>query len=134
MKYPLYPYLKWALKRYATKQGTVGQVELPQYIIEEYKQCNSYSQRRVVDTWFASYNESLKLIGDKLPNLKMPALITWGKQDDIVLVENAYGLHERIPNSKLHIFENASHFSIQEAGPEWLDIYTNWINQEHKNF
>ena len=80
-------------------------------------------------SFFGTYSKELPWIEQNLPKLKVPTLITWGKLDPFVLVENADILSQLIPNNKLVIFENASHFSSEDAGQEYVDTLTNWIEE-----
>jgi len=52
---------------------------------------------------------------DRLHMIKAPTLILHGKKDILVPPENANILAELIPNSKVVIFENATHAFIAEA-------------------
>jgi pimeloyl-ACP methyl ester carboxylesterase len=40
----------------------------------------------------------------------IPTLILWGARDDIIPVEHAHRAHERMPGSRLEIFEESGHF------------------------
>lgn len=78
-------------------------------------------------SFFGTYSKELPWIEQRLKDIKIPTLITWGKQDPFVLVENATLLSQHIPNNKVVIFENASHFSSEDAGPEYVNLLINWI-------
>ncbi|MGI0119948.1 alpha/beta fold hydrolase [Zooshikella sp. RANM57] len=78
-------------------------------------------------SFFGSYSKELPWIEQRLKEIKVPTLITWGKQDPFVLVENAKFLAKNIPNNKLVIFENASHFSSEDAGQDYVDLLIDWI-------
>jgi pimeloyl-ACP methyl ester carboxylesterase len=41
---------------------------------------------------------------------KTPTLIVWGDHDPIIPASHGYDAHERLPESRLEIFENAGHF------------------------
>lgn len=47
--------------------------------------------------------------GELLPQLKMPVLIMHGDYDPVFSVEHAQRLHEKIPQSQLHIIPNLGH-------------------------
>ena len=78
-------------------------------------------------TFFGTYEKELPWIEQRLQDIKIPTLITWGRKDPFVLVDNAEYLAKKIPNNKLKIFENASHFSSEDAGQEYIDVLTEWI-------
>lgn len=78
-------------------------------------------------SFFGTYSKELPWIEQRLKDIKVPTLITWGKQDPFVFVENADFLAKLIPNNKLVVFENASHFSSEDAGQDYVDLLINWI-------
>ncbi|MDE1460914.1 alpha/beta fold hydrolase [Spartinivicinus poritis] len=78
-------------------------------------------------SFFGTYSKELPWIEQRLKEIKVPTLITWGKQDPFVLVENAEFLAKYIPNNKLVIFENASHFPSEDAGQDYVDLLIDWI-------
>jgi len=52
--------------------------------------------------------------GEKLTEIGIPTLIMAGKLDTLAPPRCAQGLHEAIPNSKLVVVENASHYLVME--------------------
>ncbi len=78
--------------------------------------------------YLASYESELSALGDLLPETSRPVLITWGRDDAFVLPENAERLHELLPASQLVIFENAGHYSHEDAGERYLEVLTAWID------
>lgn len=44
-----------------------------------------------------------------LPNVKQPTLILWGDQDTSTPLEDGQLAHEKIPNSKMKVYENMTH-------------------------
>ena len=95
--------------------------------VKEYYQITHDDQmHRCAMAFLGSYKSDLPWIQDRLKDIKVPALITWGKLDPFVSVENADFLSKNIPTNKLVVFENASHFSHEDAGKEYLDLITEW--------
>ena len=78
-------------------------------------------------SFFGTYEKELPWIEQRLKEIQIPTLITWGKQDPFVLVENADVLAQQIPNSKKMLFDNASHFSSEDAGQAYVDLLIDWI-------
>lgn len=78
-------------------------------------------------SFFGTYEKELPWIEQRLKEIKVPTLITWGKQDPFVLVDNAEVLAQQIPNSKKVIFDNASHFSSEDAGQAYAGLLIDWI-------
>lgn len=54
-----------------------------------------------------------------LAQIKVPTLILWGRKDKMTPVKNAYLMKEKIPNSRLEVFENIGH-SLRREAPELL--------------
>ncbi len=78
--------------------------------------------------YLASYESELAALGDLLQETSRPVLVTWGSDDAFVLPENGERLHELLPSSELVIFDNAGHYSHEDAGDRYLEILTAWID------
>lgn len=66
-------------------------------------------------------------IASKLPALKVPTLILWGKQDPSLPVKHAYAGNKIIPGSQLHIFEDCGHFPNLEKTEEFNRIVLEFL-------
>lgn len=53
--------------------------------------------------------------GERLDEIAVPTLILWGAEDQVTPVYNARTFHERIPDSRLEIFEDVGHLTMAEA-------------------
>lgn len=95
---------------------------------EYYQLTHNLQSHRCAISFFGTYSEELPWIEQRLKDIQIPTLITWGKEDPFVMVENAEYLSKRIPNNTLVVFENASHFSSEDAGQEYVDTLTHWVN------
>ena len=101
---------------------------------EEYHQITHDDRRHLCSvSFFGSYKKDLPWIHDRLDQIQIPTLITWGKLDPFVRVSNAHYLASRLPNNKLVVFENASHFSSEDAGDEYLDTIRDWCVDDYKH-
>ncbi len=83
-------------------------------------------------TFFGSYKKDLTWIQQRLSDIKMPTLITWGELDPFVYASNADYLSARIPSNKVVVFKNASHFSSEDAGEEYINTLRNWCLTEYR--
>ncbi|MEM6533046.1 MAG: alpha/beta hydrolase [Myxococcota bacterium] len=91
----------------------------------EYKQiCFDPQKHQSAFDYLGSYREELPTLEEKLGSIEVPVLITWGADDAFVLPSNAEKLHARLPNSKLTVFEDAGHFSHEDADARWLERFT----------
>ncbi|AWF80947.1 alpha/beta hydrolase [Microbulbifer sp. A4B17] len=100
-------------------------------IQEYYDICFNSHNHKCAISFFGTYSKELPWIEKRLKDIKVPTLITWGKQDPFVLVDNAKLISKHIPNSKLVIFDNASHFSSEDAGQDYIDLIVNWVESGH---
>lgn len=58
---------------------------------------------------------------------RMPTLIIWGDQDDIIPVSHAHAAHEAIPGSQLEIIEGAGHFPHVEEPIRFVEILSDFM-------
>ena len=78
--------------------------------------------------YLASYEQELTALGDLLPQTSRPVLITWGRDDAFVLLENGERLNELLPSSELVVFDEAGHYSHEDAGDRYVEVLTAWID------
>lgn len=82
--------------------------------------------------YLGSYREELPMIEERLPSIAVPVLVTWGAEDRFVRPSNAQRLHALLPNSELHVFDDAGHFSHEDADERWLDRFLAFV-ATHQN-
>ncbi len=61
-------------------------------------------------------------IKDKIKNIKVPTLIIWGENDEIIPVEYAYQFNEDIEKSELVILSECGHIPYVEKRKETLEV------------
>ena len=59
---------------------------------------------------------------------EVPFLIIWGQRDRIIPVAHAYSAHERVPSSRLEIFEKAGHFPHVDEPQRFIEVLTEFID------
>jgi len=59
---------------------------------------------------------------------RMPTLIIWGDQDNMIPISHAYAAHEAIPGSRLEIIEGAGHFPHVEEPLRFVEILSEFID------
>ena len=90
--------------------------------VQEYRTiCYDRGKHRNAFDFLGSYAQELPQLEERLPSLTVPVLITWGAHDRFVRPSNAERLHTLLPNSELTIFEDAGHFSHEDADATWLE-------------
>ena len=65
---------------------------------------------------------------DRLPHLQAPTIILHGNKDRLNLAQNAHILHDRIPNSKLHILTDAGHGFFWEKPKESAEAVVGFLS------
>ena len=59
---------------------------------------------------------------------RMPTLIVWGEQDDIIPVAHALFAHEAIPHSRLEVIPEAGHFPHVETPERFLEVLLDFLD------
>lgn len=81
-----------------------------------------------VTHWFKTYPENLATVDPHLADLDLPVQLFWGDLDELLLVENARRLDERLPNSQLRVFGDCGHFSYQDRPAQFAEMLLDWVN------
>lgn len=72
-----------------------------------------------------------KVIGEDvasvLQNIQVPTLIIWGDQDALTLIQDAYILKEKIPNSVLEVIPGVGHRPYNEAPERFFEIVLGFL-------
>jgi 4,5:9,10-diseco-3-hydroxy-5,9,17-trioxoandrosta-1(10),2-diene-4-oate hydrolase len=85
---------------------------------EVVRACQTWVRRPdLIDTIVAAARQGLDLGGqrpeitrvDRLPELRLPTLIVWGKDDWVIPPAHGERAHRLIPNSRLVVFDNCGH-------------------------
>lgn len=80
-----------------------------------------------VTHWFKTYPENPATVDPHLAALDLPVQLFWGDLDAFLLVDNAHRLHERLPRSRLQVFERCGHFSYQDKPEEFAQMILDWV-------
>lgn len=70
---------------------------------------------------------------DRLPEIKTPTLLLWGKNDHITTMQVAETFHELIPNSTLSVVDKCGHAPMIEH-PEWFANEVEKFIKEHSQY
>ncbi|MHA1193840.1 MAG: alpha/beta fold hydrolase [Promethearchaeota archaeon] len=68
-------------------------------------------------------------VSSQLKNIKIPTLILVGKDDFICPPSQAQRLHDKIPNSDLHIFEKSGHYPFYEESDNFFKVIRDWFKK-----
>ena len=72
-------------------------------------------------------SEVYQPILDHLEEIQAPTLVIWGAQDKILPVAHAHTAANRIPNAKLHIFDQCKHIPNIEHAEAFNTLVTNFL-------
>jgi len=114
----------------AATKGGYHQFEPSAAAREEYRKI-AYDREKNANAlaYLGSYATELPRLEAMLPSIQRPVLITWGANDAFVLPSNAAKLHALLPMSEVTIFENAGHFSHEDAGEAWLTRFVAFVDR-----
>jgi pimeloyl-ACP methyl ester carboxylesterase len=93
-----------------------------------------WSTPGAVDAFVATARAGLSLRGqrvffsDRLPDIRQPTLIVWGRQDPIIPVSHAHAAHAALPNSKLVIFDECGHMPLWEYPREFCQVVLEFLS------
>lgn len=98
-----------------TAEKSYSQEYLNQYR-KMYPLLGMIGKPKTYDRFLVNANAILKFdVLDKLANVQAPTLIIGGDDDKIVGVDASYEIHQRIPGSRLHIYQGLGHAAYEEA-------------------
>jgi pimeloyl-ACP methyl ester carboxylesterase len=105
------------------------QYHLPNEIRADY--ISSYGDGRLFEAFqiLRSFEKDLQLLQVWLDKLPLAVQIIWGRHDSIALVENAFILNRRLPNSKLKIL-NTGHYAWEDGWEEFAAIIEEWLEKD----
>ena len=83
--------------------------------------------------WFATYPQNLATVDPHLATLDLPVQLFWGDLDQFLLLDNARRLQERLPRSRLHVFERCGHFSYQDKADEFATMVLDWVQGGYRS-
>lgn len=84
-------------------------------------------EKEDVDRWFDKLrNEDKREI---LRKIQVPVLLIHGDQDQISPAGNSKFMHERLPNSELHVFEKVGHAPFLEAAGKFNSCLRGFIQR-----
>jgi 4,5:9,10-diseco-3-hydroxy-5,9,17-trioxoandrosta-1(10),2-diene-4-oate hydrolase len=86
-----------------------------------------------VEAFFATARECLSLRGqrvsyeDRLQEIRQPVLIVWGRQDPIIPLAHGIRAAARIPDARLHVFEECGHVPHWEYPEEFVQVVVEFL-------
>jgi len=68
-------------------------------------------------------------IGRRFPEIDVPLLALWGKQDRVVPLSVGQRLHEELPDTRLVVLEDCGHIPTEEKPMESLEALLNFLRE-----
>jgi pimeloyl-ACP methyl ester carboxylesterase len=80
--------------------------------------------------FFGQKSKITRPLLEKLPVVKAPTLVIWGKQDQIIPVSHAQIAASRIPGARLEIFENCGHMPQFEQPDKFNKLVLGFLEEK----
>jgi pimeloyl-ACP methyl ester carboxylesterase len=72
--------------------------------------------------------ENIDAISSRYPRLKVPSLILWGSEDEVISVEIGRRLHQALPSSRFAIIQRSGHIPQEETPDQALTEIQRFLN------
>lgn len=82
--------------------------------------------RQTVNLWGV---RSRFVFVDELKNLKMPLMVVWGAQDQILPVSHAYRAVEVAPDTRLEVFDECGHWPHMEKSKDFNSLVLDFLSK-----
>lgn len=69
----------------------------------------------------------------RIPELKMPVLIMWGRQDQWLSLQKAYRFQDDIPQAQLVVFDKAGHVPMEEIPDRSVQVFEHFLRRLNDN-
>jgi pimeloyl-ACP methyl ester carboxylesterase len=101
---------RWGLRR-LSGEANVRPGPLPDDMIDSiWSHFDQGTQRAILRLYRSSPPEVLAAAGERLGELRAPALVLWGAQDPYIPTRFAHDYAERLPDARLRLVEGAGHW------------------------
>ena len=112
--------------------GGIQRYNLPDDVRQDY--LSGYEGNRLMRSmaYMRTYPTELPALHNLLPQIFVPVQIIAGSHDPMVPPENAYALHQQLPNSVLAVLD-ARHFVWEDAADEYATLVTSWWTAHRPN-
>jgi non-heme chloroperoxidase len=72
-------------------------------------------------------DQTLRDLRPAIGAMTLPHLLVWGTDEGVVKVASGAWLSERLPSSRLHVFENSGHCPMWEEPERFNALVTEWV-------
>ncbi len=87
-------------------------------------------QYDAVQTWLLPiWRNPMGFSREQLQSIKAPTLVADGEHDEIIKLEQIEEMSKLIPNARLHVFKDASHFALWQDPKTFTKILVDFLTQ-----
>ena len=79
---------------------------------------------------FGQKSKVIQPLLEKMPTVKAPTLVVWGRQDQIIPVSHAEIAASRIPNARLELFDNCGHMPQFEQPEKFNKLVLEFLEEK----
>ena len=113
----------------SVKTSMSVQSKIDDKLIDRYWELNRYpSNRDATMQRFSSPNSMQPGTKDQISAIKVPVLILWGAEDNLIPVTSAKWFAEALPQAKLVIYPNVGHIPMEEIPEKSANDVKIWLD------
>jgi pimeloyl-ACP methyl ester carboxylesterase len=113
----------------SVKTSMSVQSKIDDKLIDRYWELNRYpGNREATMQRFASPRNMAPGTTERLSAIKVPVLILWGAEDNLIPVTSAKWFAEALPQAKLIIYPNVGHIPMEEIPEKSGDDVKIWLD------
>ena len=97
-------------------------------MVDRYWELNRYPGNRAATlARFAQMGQNRAATPARLAAIKVPVLIMWGQEDNLIPVAAAHWFHKALPTSQLIIYPNVGHIPMEEIPDQSAEDVKRWL-------
>jgi len=150
--FPRPQYSSWELRSFANKGSIIGKAlvewfpkisaqiayfkgfywghSIPLEIRQEFSADGiSKSTQQAFLSYFQNFHISQQYFEEHVQEMKVPALVIWGKNDRFINPKLAYEIAEKLPNAKLEIIDKAGHYIHMDKPQELVKVVSKFLKE-----
>jgi pimeloyl-ACP methyl ester carboxylesterase len=117
---------RWGLKQ-LSRPGSGGGAPLPDALVDRvWRHFDHGTQRAILKLYRSASPDVLARAGERLGELRAPALVVWGARETYLPVEFAHAYGEAL-DAPVHVIEGAGHWPWIDR-PETIDLITGFLH------
>lgn len=111
--------------------STLANYKAPDFVRGDYVESYAGDRFGKSTAFVRAYPQELITLGERLPKIKTPVQVIWGRHDPFLPISNAEYLAARLPNVKLDIIDSG-HLVWEDAAETYASIVLNWARANRR--